>query len=84
MNKVPTLTLPTSDFDQMLTMSNRRLVAVLRSAVLAPERAGRFAPHPPMNHDSYVVRHEATNISIHLYAEGKEIFCCRFVEADEY
>lgn len=84
MNKVPTLTLPTSDFEQMLTMSNRRLVAVLRSAVLAPERAGRFAPHPPMKHDAYIVRHEASRISIHLYDQGKEVFCCRFVGAEAY
>lgn len=81
---VPTLTLPVSDFDQMLSMSNRRLVCVLRSAVLSPERAGRFSPRPPSEHDSYVIRHEPGCIAIHLCTEGAEVFCCHFVPSEAY
>lgn len=82
---VPTLTLPTSDYEQMLTMSNRRLICVLRSAVLIPERAIRFSPRPPSEHDAYTVRHEPGCIAVRLYAEGKEVFICRFVRpADDY
>lgn len=79
---VPTLKLPTSDFEQMLTMSNHRLVCLLRSAVLAPERVGRFHPRPPAEHDAYRVRHERGYIAVHLYAEGQEVFCCRFLPAE--
>lgn len=82
---VPSLTLPTSDYDQMLEMSNRRLIGVLRTAVLAPERAGRFTPHPPAEHDAYTVRHEPGRIVVRLYAEGIEVFRCVFVRpVDEY
>lgn len=76
---VPTLTLPTSDYREMLAMSNRRLVCVLRTAVLSPERVGRFSPKPPAEHDAYVVRHEPGCIAVHLYTEGAEVFCCCFV-----
>lgn len=44
--KIPSLTLPTTDYGQMQDMSNRHLVGVLRSAVLAPDRIGRFSPPP--------------------------------------
>lgn len=80
---VPSLTLPTSDFDQMLTMSNRRLICVLRTAVLAPERAGRFSPHPPAEHDAYTVRHEPGRIVVRLFAEGIEVFRCNFVRPED-
>ncbi|MBQ2379120.1 MAG: hypothetical protein II295_01885 [Akkermansia sp.] len=81
-NKVPTLELPTSDYEQMQTMSNRRLVCLLRSAVLSPERAGRFSPRPPAEHDAYRVSHECGRIAVRLYAAGTEVFCCRFVPAE--
>ena len=64
-------------------MSNRRLVCVLRSAVLAPERAMRFSPRPPAEHDAYCVRHEPGCIEVRLYAEGEEVFLCRFVRPSE-
>lgn len=80
---VPSLTLPTSDFDQMLAMSNRRLICVLRSAVLAPERAMRFSPRPPMEHDAYTVHHEPSRIIVRLYVEGEEIFRCCFVKPED-
>ena len=79
---VPTLELPTTDYEQMQSMSNHRLVCLLRSAVLAPERVGRFSPRPPMEHDAYRVQHGSGNIAVHLYAEGAEVFCCRFVPAE--
>ncbi len=79
---VPTLKLPTTDYEQMLTMSNHRLVCLLRSAVLAPERVARFSPRPPAEHDAYRVRHERGCIAVRLYAEGSEIFCCQFEPAD--
>ena len=80
---VPSLMLPTSDFEQMLTMSNRRLICVLRSAVLAPERSMRFSPRPPAEHDAYTIRHEQGSIVVRLYAEGEEIFRCCFVRPTE-
>lgn len=64
---------------QMLAMSDRRLICVLRSAVLAPERVGRFMPRPPANHDAYRVFRAAESIDVRLYAEGNAVFCCRFV-----
>lgn len=81
---VPLLTLPTTDYERMLEMSNQRLVCVLRSAVLAPDRIGRFSPRPPENHDSYTVHHRPGCIDVHLHAEGRDVFCCKFVPAQEY
>lgn len=83
-SRIPYLTLPTSDYDQMLSMSNRRLISLLRSAVLAPERVSRFSPRPPAEHDSYTVRHEAGSIVVRLYADGEEVFRCCFVRPVEY
>lgn len=60
-------------------MSNRRLICVLRSAVLAPERAYHFSPRPPAEHDAYIIRHEPGQIIVRLYADGEEIFRCCFV-----
>ena len=82
-SRVPSLTLPTSDYEQMLTMSNRRLICVLRSAVLAPERASRFSPRPPAEHDAYTIRHEKGRIIVRLYSDGIEVFRCYFVRPDE-
>ena len=82
--KIPTLLLPTSDYEEMRSMSNRRLVAVLRSAVLAPEKAGRFHPRPPAEYDAYMVKHELGCISVLLHADGRCVFCCRFKPADDY
>lgn len=81
---VPSLTLPTSDYEQMKGMSNRRLICVLRTAVLLPERAGRFSPRPPEDYDSYTVAHRAGCIDIYLHCEGKPVFCCKFVPAEQY
>lgn len=82
---VPSLILPTSDYEQMLTMSNRRLICVLRTAVLAPERVGRFSPRPPAEHDSYTVRHEQGRIVVRLFMEGEEVFrCCFERPRDDY
>lgn len=78
-HKIPTLRLPTDDYVQMLAMSDRRLICVLRSAVLSPERVGRFMPRPPAEHDAYRVFRAADGIDVHLYAEGNAVFCCRFV-----
>ena len=82
--RIPLLTLPTTDYEQMVGMSNTRLVGVLRSAVLTPERIGRFSPRPPEEHDAYMVRHSTNCIDVHLYSEGAEVFHIRFVEAQEY
>lgn len=81
---VPSLTLPTDDFEQMKGMSNKRLVTVLRSAVLAPERASRFSPRPPEQHDAYTVLHRSTCIDILLHREGETVFCCKFVPSERY
>ena len=82
--KIPVLTLPTSDYIQMAGMSNARLVGVLRSAVLTPERIGRFSPRPPEEHDAYMVRHCSDCIEIRLYNAGAEVFHVRFIPAQEY
>lgn len=79
---VPTLTLPTDDYEQMQGMSPKRLVCVLRSAVLSPERQGRFSPRPPEQHDAYVVRHRASCIDVFLHVQGEAVFCCKFVPAE--
>ena len=81
---VPLLTLPTTDYDRMLEMSTRQLVSVLRSAVLAPDRIGRFSPRPPENHEAYTVYHRPGCIDIHLHVGGEDVFCCKFVPAQEY
>lgn len=82
--KIPLLTLPTSDYEQMAGMSNTRLIGVLRSAVLTPDRIGRFTPRPPEEHDAYTVRHRTNCIDILLYREGAEVFHIKFVAAEEY
>ncbi len=79
---VPHLTLPTSDYEQMRGMSNRRLVSLLRSAVLAEDRAGRFSPRPPEQHDAYTVEHRTNCIELYLMRGGEAVFCCRFVAAE--
>ena len=81
---VPLLTLPTTDYERMLEMSNQHLICVLRNAVLAPDRIGRFSPRPPENHDAYKVFHRAGCIDIHLLSAGVDVFCCKFVPALEY
>lgn len=82
--RIPQLTLPTNDYGQMQSMSNRRLISVLREAVLSPERAYRFSPRPPETHDAYTVCHRPGCIDIHLHEDGTEIFCCKFVPAGDY
>ena len=82
--RIPTLLLPTTDYAQMRTMSNRRLVSVLRSAVLSPEKVGRFSPRPPADYDSYKVEQEVGCISVRLLSGGCCVFCCRFEPAEEY
>ncbi len=84
MKSVPCLTLPSRAYAEMLTMSNRHLVCLLREQVLAAGRSGRFSPRPPAEHDAYIVRHQAGSISVHLFADGAEVFCCKFVPAAEY
>ncbi len=84
MKSVPSLILTSHSYAKMLTMSNRHLVCLLREQVLAPERSGRFSPRPPAEHDAYMVRHEAACISVHLFAEGAEVFCCKFIPAEDY
>ncbi len=81
--RIPLLTLPTEDFAEMMHMNSRRLISVLRQAVLAPDRAARFSPRPPANHDAYLVRHFSSRISISLYTEGVETFRCEFVPPAE-
>ena len=82
--RIPSLTLPVTNFEEMLAMSNRRLIGVLRSAVLAPENMMRFSPQPPTNHDAYTVRHEPGRIAIHLYSEGTELFICYLVPPHDF
>ena len=82
--RIPQLTLPTNDYGQMQNMSNRRLISVLREAVLAPDRQYRFSPRPPEQHDAYTISHRPGCIDIHLYADGAAVFCCKFVPALEY
>lgn len=81
--RVPALLLPTSDFDQMCSMSNRHLINVLRDAVLAPDRVYRFSPRPPADHDAYTVHHEPGRIAICLYTDGKPVFRCCFVRPED-
>ncbi len=81
---VPSLTLPSRAYAEMLSMSNRPLVCLLREQVLSPERSSRFSPRPPAEHDAYIVRHQPGCISVHLFTGGAEVFCCKFVPAAEY
>lgn len=82
--RIPSLTLPTGNFDEMLSMSNRRLIGVLRAAVFSPENMMRFSPRPPEKHDAYIIRHEPGRIVVRLYADGEEIFRCCLVPNQEY
>ncbi len=84
MKSVPSLTLPSPAYGEMLTMSNRHLVCLLRAQVLAPERSARFSPRPPAEHDAYIVRHKPGCITVQLFAEGAEVFCCNFVPPTSY
>ncbi len=84
MPRIPSLTLPTPNFEEMLVMSNRRLVCVLRAAVLAPGKAERFSPRPPEDHDAYTVLHEPGRIVVQLYQNGEVVFHCCFVPPRDY
>lgn len=81
---LPSLTLPTNDYEQMKGMSNARLVCVLRSAVLSPERQGRFSPRPPEAHDAYTIHRRTSCIDIVLHTGGEAVFCCKFVPTEPY
>ncbi len=81
---VPSLTLPSRVYDEMLSMSDRRLVCLLRAEVLSPERSGRFSPRPPAEHDAYRVCHLPDRISIYLCTGGVAVFRCDFVPPVEY
>lgn len=81
--RVPHLMLPTGDYEQMLQMSSRQLVCVLREHVLAPAQVGRFSPRPPAEYDAYVVRRQMKSLDVELLRAGAVVFCCRFV-ASEY
>ncbi len=84
MKSVPSLTLPSRAYGEMLSMSNRHLVCLLREQVLSPERAARFSPRPPAEHDAYLIRHQPDCIAVHLFTAGAEVFCCKFVPTAEY
>lgn len=79
---IPQLTLPTDNFDEMMHMSAGRLVTLLRSAVLSPERMGRFHPRPPAEHDAYRVQMSPNRIRIQLLAGGVSVFCVFFVPSE--
>jgi len=64
-------------------MNNRRLLTLLRSAVLAPDRLAHFSPRPPADHDAYLVRHSSEMITVRLYRAGEEIFQLVFMRSDE-
>lgn len=83
-SKAPSLTLPTTDYEHMREMNPQKIISVLRNAVLAPERIRRFSPRPPEEHDAYIVRHRPGCIDVHLFTEGKQVFCCKFIPAQEY
>ncbi len=68
----------------MLMMSNRRLVCMLREAVLAPGKVERFSPRPPEEHDAYTVEHEPGRIVVRLFVDGQDVFHCCFVPPEEY
>ena len=80
---IPQLTLPTDGFDVMMHMSRSHLVALLRSEVLTPERAGRFQPRPPAERDAYRVRISPGRIDIRLLSGEKSVFCVTFVRRYE-
>ncbi len=84
MKSVPSLTLPSRAYADMLSMSNRHLVCLLREQVLTPERASHFSPRPPAEHDAYMVRRQPGCISVHLLTNGAEVFCCKFVPPTVY
>ena len=79
---IPQLTLPTDNFEEMMHMSAGRLVTLLRSAVLSPERMGRFHPSPPVEHDAYRVQMSPNRIQIRLLAQGTIVFSVSFVPSE--
>lgn len=81
---IPSVTLPTSDYDRMVRMSNHSLVSILREHVLSVHRVQRFSPRPPEDHDAYAVNRCPDHIIVHLWREGREIFQCVFVPPVEY
>lgn len=83
MPRIPSLTLPTDNFEEMLEMSNRRLIYTLRMSVFSAERARHFRPQPPENHDAYIVHQEPGRITVHILADGKEVFDCFIVPSDQ-
>ncbi len=79
---IPILKLPTSDYDQIRTMHNQRLIHVLRTEVLAPDRLARFSPRPPREHDAYVVVRLGGSVKVNLLLEGRVVFHCVFLPTE--
>ena len=68
----------------MRQMRNSRLVCVLRSAVLSPEKSRRFRPAPPTDYDAYRVQITAEHIIVDLLTDGCAVFRCLFESAEDY
>lgn len=81
---IPSVTLPTGDYDRMQHMSNSSLVSVLREHVLSMHRIRRFSPTPPEEHDAYTVRRSPERIEVLLQSKGKAVFSCVFVPPLDY
>ncbi len=81
--QIPILSLPTSDYEQICSMNNRRLIHFLRTAVLAPDRVARFSPRPPADHDAYFVVRQLDCIRVNLMLDGRVVFHCQLLPSSE-
>ncbi len=81
--KVPSITLPTHDYDMMFKMSNHAVVRVFRQNVLLVRNSSLTASIP-QDHDAYDVRRSPECVIVRLLSNGQEVFKCIFTPPFEY
>ncbi|MEG0143734.1 MAG: hypothetical protein RR250_02095 [Akkermansia sp.] len=81
---MPSLTLPTSDYNLVVKMSNHAVVGVFRKHVWSVRQRSRFSVSVPDEHDAYMVRRQPNQVVVKMIRDGKEVFRCIFVPPVEY
>lgn len=83
-NNVPSITLPTSDYELVVKMNNHAVVGVFRKHVWSSRQRNRFTVNVPDEHDAYMVRRLPDRVVVNMIRDGVEVFRCIFVPPVEY
>jgi hypothetical protein len=81
--KVPSITLPTHDYDMMYKMSNHAVVGVFRQNVLLV-RNSSLTTSIPQEHDAYDVKRTPERVIVRVLHNGQEVFQCIFTPPFDY